>query len=33
MPGKGCFIPESYYVYGIDEFGRVKGEENMINEL
>lgn len=25
-----CNIPDSYYVYTVDEFGPVTGEENMI---
>jgi cathepsin X len=32
-PGEACTIPESYYVYGVDEYGKVTGEENMMNEI
>ena len=29
-PGEACFVPDKYYVYGVDEYGTVSGEENMI---
>ena len=32
-PNTGCFIPTSYYVYGIEEYGPVNGEDAMINEI
>jgi cathepsin X len=32
-PGEACEIPESYYIYGVDEYGSVNGEENMMNEI
>jgi cathepsin X len=32
-PGSKCFVPESYYIYGVDEFGPVKGEQAMMNEI
>ena len=32
-PGQACYIPEQYYVYRVDEYGHVRGEENMMNEL
>jgi len=32
-PGEACFVPDSYYIYGVDEFGEVSGEENMIQEI
>jgi cathepsin X len=33
QPGEACYIPSEYYVYKVDEYGHVKGEENMMNEL
>jgi cathepsin X len=33
QPGEACYIPEEYYVYRVDEYGHVKGEEAMMNEL
>ena len=32
-PGEACFIPDEYHVYGVDEFGHVSGEENMMQEI
>jgi cathepsin X len=32
-PGEACFIPESYYVYGTDEYGHVAGEQEMMQEI
>lgn len=32
-PGEACVVPESYYTYGVDEYGHVSGEEAMMNEL
>merc|ERR1719464_953857 len=32
-PGEACFIPDEYYVYGVDQFGEVSGEENMMQEI
>lgn len=32
-PGEACFVPDSYYVYGVDEFGKVNGEEDMMQEI
>lgn len=32
-PGEACFVPDAYYVYGVDEFGTVSGEENMMQEI
>lgn len=34
-PGNGgnCFIPDTYNIYGIEEFGRVSGEESMMQEI
>ena len=31
MPGKGCWAQEKAKIYGVDEFGEVTGEENMMN--
>ena len=33
QPGEACYVPQEYYIYGVDEFGHVKGEENMMKEL
>jgi len=33
MPGKGCFVPDKYLVYKVDEFGSVSGEEDMMQEI
>jgi len=32
-PGEACFVPDEYLVYGVKDFGAVKGEENMMNEI
>merc|ERR1719215_1973756 len=32
-PGEACFVPDEYLVYGVDEFGKVSGEENMMQEI
>ena len=32
-PGEACYVPEQYYVYKVDEYGHVKGEKAMMNEL
>lgn len=32
-PGEACFVPDSYYVYNVAEFGEVTGEENMMQEI
>ena len=32
-PGEACFVPDQYLVYGVDEFGHVDGEENMMQEI
>ena len=32
-PGEACRVPDSYYVYGVDEFGEVTGEQNMMQEI
>lgn len=33
MPGKPCFVPDSYLVYNTDEYGHVSGEEAMMQEI
>ena len=33
MPGQGCFVPDSYYVFQTDEYGHVSGEEAMMQEI
>ena len=32
-PGEACYIPDEYYVYGVDEYGTAIGEEAMKQEL
>jgi len=32
-PGEACFVPDNYLVYGVDEFGTVSGEQNMLQEI
>jgi len=32
-PGQACYIPPEYYIYSVDEYGHVHGEEAMMNEL
>ena len=32
-PGEACFVPDQYLVYGVDEYGEVSGEENMMQEI
>jgi len=32
-PGEACVVPDQYLVYGVDQFGAVAGEENMIQEI
>jgi len=31
--GQACFVPDEYYIYKIEEYGSVKGELNMMNEI
>ena len=31
LPGKGCWAQERAKIYGIEEYGEVSGEENMMN--
>ena len=33
MPGQPCFVPDEYFIYGVDEYGTVAGEENMLQEI
>merc|ERR1712086_1149245 len=33
MPGAPCFVPDEYKVYGVDEFGKVSGEQKMMQEI
>lgn len=33
LPGKGCWAQERAKIYGVNEFGEVKGEEDMMNEI
>lgn len=33
LPGKGCWAQERAKIYGVHEFGEVKGEEDMMNEI
>jgi len=33
MPGEPCFVPDSYLVYGTEEYGKVSGEKAMMNEI
>lgn len=33
FPNKGCWAQEKAPIYGIDEFGAVAGEQNMMNEI
>jgi len=32
-PHEDCVIPDKYNVYGVDQFGTVKGEQNMMQEI
>ena len=32
-PGEACFVPDTYLVYGVDQYGEVSGEENMMQEI
>lgn len=33
MPNEPCFVPDEYLVYGTEEYGQVKGEEAMMQEI
>jgi cathepsin X len=32
-PGKPCYVPDEYYIYGVDEYNTVSGEEAMMQEI
>ena len=32
-PGEACVVPDQYLVYGVEEFGHVSGEEEMMQEI
>jgi cathepsin X len=32
-PHEPCFIPDEYYVYKVDQYGAVKGEDAMVQEI
>jgi cathepsin X len=32
-PGEACYVPPAYYTYKVDEFGAVKGEAKMMQEI
>merc|ERR1712176_396702 len=32
-PGNACVVPDSYLIYGVDEYGEVSGEQNMMQEI
>jgi cathepsin X len=32
-PGEACVVPDEYLVYGVDEYGEVSGEQNMMQEI
>jgi len=32
-PSEACHVPDSYFTYGVEEFGEVIGEENMMDEI
>jgi len=33
LPGRGCWAQEKAKIYGVNEYGEVNGEENMMNEI
>jgi cathepsin X len=33
MPGQGCFVPDSYNTYNVDQYGKVSGEKAMMQEI
>merc|ERR1719453_686037 len=33
MPGEGCFVPDSYNTYQVDQYGKVSGEKAMMQEI
>jgi cathepsin X len=32
-PHEPCFVPDAYYVYGVDQFDSVSGEDQMLQEI
>ena len=32
-PGEACFVPDKYLTYGVEEYGSLKGERAMMNEI
>jgi len=32
-PHADCFVPDQYYVYGVDQYSDLTGEENMLQEI
>jgi len=32
-PGEACFVPDAYKTYNADQYGNVKGEQNMMQEI
>jgi cathepsin X len=32
-PHKDCFVPDEYYVYGVDTYGQISGEQAMMQEI
>lgn len=32
-PNEACFVPDQYLTYGVDQFGEVSGEANMMQEI
>jgi len=32
-PGEACYVPPKYHTYGIDEYGEVTGEQDMMQEI
>ena len=32
-PHEPCFVPDSYYVYNVDQYGQVSGEQAMMQEI
>jgi cathepsin X len=33
MPGDPCFVPDEYLIYGTEEYGKVSGEQAMMQEI
>ena len=32
-PNDPCFVPDTYYVHRVDQYGKVSGEADMMNEI